>query len=184
SFAAEIACLRGALQFLGGLGGIGSHSVVESLGKVAVVAGGNYGAAAALLLLHYLLLLEAFVHLHHHPLAVVGAHFMIVLGKLKFPLLCNPCAITAMLSAMISSSRTSSPLIIECISIALATVISDLFPVGTREYMMNSCQPRANGSSSVLLSWMGTAGWLELDLQVAPGMHKSASTSSSLWSVA
>ncbi|MED6225161.1 hypothetical protein PIB30_091030 [Stylosanthes scabra] len=170
-------------SFLGGLGGIGSHSVAESLGKVAVVAAGNSGAVAACLL-HCLLPLKALVHLHHHPLAVVVANFLIVLGKLKSPLLRNPCAITAMLSAMISSARTSSPLIIECISMALATVISDLFPVGTRECMVDSCQPRANGCSSVLLSWMGTTGWLELNLQVAPGMHKSANTSSSVWSVA
>ncbi|MED6211814.1 hypothetical protein PIB30_077171, partial [Stylosanthes scabra] len=63
---------------------------------------------------------------------------LIVLGKLKFPLPCKPCAIIAMLSAMISSSYTSSPLIMECIRMALAMVISDLFPVGTRECMMNT----------------------------------------------
>ncbi|MED6151813.1 hypothetical protein PIB30_085992 [Stylosanthes scabra] len=77
SFAAEIACFRGALQFLGGLGGIGSHSLAESLRKVAVVAAGNAGATAALLLLHCLLPLEALVHLHHPLLAVVGAHFLV-----------------------------------------------------------------------------------------------------------
>ncbi|MED6165818.1 hypothetical protein PIB30_103291 [Stylosanthes scabra] len=78
-----------------------------SISKVVVVADGNSGAAAALLLLHCLLPLEAFVHLHHHPLAVVVADFLIVLGKLKFPLPRNLCAITTMLSTMISSARTS-----------------------------------------------------------------------------
>ncbi|MED6188560.1 hypothetical protein PIB30_087093 [Stylosanthes scabra] len=78
--------------------------LAENLGKVGVVATGNAVAAAALLLLHCLLPLEALVQLHQHLLAIVGAHFLIVLGKLKFPLPCNPCAITAMLSAMISSA--------------------------------------------------------------------------------
>ncbi|MED6178491.1 hypothetical protein PIB30_108122 [Stylosanthes scabra] len=82
-----------------------------------------------------------------HPLDNVIGEITkgIVLGKPRFPLLCNLCAITAILSAMMSSALTFSPLMMECMSMALAIVISDLFPLGTSECMMNTCQPLAKG---------------------------------------
>ncbi|MED6186642.1 hypothetical protein PIB30_068716, partial [Stylosanthes scabra] len=54
--AAEIACLRGVLQSLEGLSGIGSQSSAETLDNAAVVVVGIGGIAAALDLLHCLLM--------------------------------------------------------------------------------------------------------------------------------
>ncbi|MED6223365.1 hypothetical protein PIB30_073351 [Stylosanthes scabra] len=102
---AEIACLRGVLQFLEGLAGIDCWNSAEILDKAA----GSAGITAALVPLHCLLQLEASAHLHHHHLAAVGVHSLIVLGKLKFSFPYSPCAITAMLSAIMSSALTSSP---------------------------------------------------------------------------
>ncbi|MED6208573.1 hypothetical protein PIB30_046515 [Stylosanthes scabra] len=51
--------------------------MAKNLGKVVVVVARNSGAADAPLLLHCLLPLKALVHLHHHPLAVVVADFLV-----------------------------------------------------------------------------------------------------------
>ncbi|MED6198514.1 hypothetical protein PIB30_067018 [Stylosanthes scabra] len=64
---------------------------------------------------------------------------------------------------MSSSTLTSCPLMIECINTTLATVISDLFPVGIIEWIMNSAQPLATGVRSYLLNWIGKVNLLSSD---------------------
>ncbi|MED6176211.1 hypothetical protein PIB30_085899 [Stylosanthes scabra] len=74
--AAKIACLRGVLQSLEGLDGIGSQNYAETPDNATMVVAGIDGIAVDFDPLHCLLRLEAWVGPHRLHLAAVGVHFL------------------------------------------------------------------------------------------------------------